>query len=895
MRITSCKTNHLTNPLGFQTNEASVTWIVEDTPSQRQKSARVQVAADPAMQDILWDSGADARLDSRAVTLPITMAPRTRYYWTAAVEGDAGDSAVSDVNWFETAKIDEPWAAQWITPPWTDLSIHPYVRKEFGAAGVVKRARAYITGLGLYELYINGRRVGDETLTPNCNSYDSWVQYQTFDITDALQAGVNACGVMLGNGWAKGRFGTFGKNNTPYTNNFSLICEIHIEYENGLSDIIRTDESWRCHRSPVVDSGIYDGEVYDARLEIKGWSEPGLDDGQWEAARLFDPSGLGKLTDRLSPPVKVMREIKPVAVITTPAGETVLDMGQNMVGWLRFRINEPRGTRVTISHGEILQHGLFYRDNLRGAKAQFDYIADGAERWVEPRFTFYGFRYAKLEGFTGAVSTDDFVGCVVYSALDTIGGIETSDPNVNQLFQNALWSQMDNFLDVPTDCPQRDERMGWTGDTEVFSGTALFNMDAYPFYVKFMHDLWLEQAQCEGLVASTIPTFRRDKPTEGGFMQGGACSWSDCATVVPWEAYLHTGDQAILARQYPSMKAWVDWVTRTCQKDGTGLLWSKGFQFGDWLALDGPVEGGVFGGTDNGYLASAYYRLSSLLVSKTAAVLGFDEDAKQYGALSESIRKAIVDEYFTPTGRLALNNQTAYVIALHFQIADDWMRPRVLADLLDRLAKDNMHLKTGFIGTPYLCRALTDNGCPGAAYRLFFNTDYPSWLYEVLMGATTIWERWNSVLPNGLLSGTDMNSLNHYAYGSIVEWMYRNMCGINPVEEAPGFKKIRLAPQPNGELTFARASVRTAMGIVRCGWRFTDNSALVVEAEAPFDAEAELYLPHARLEDIDGLDGLSAEQAGESVRVTLAAGRYSFTYMPSKTFETYQPDKRPWH
>ncbi|MDR1599662.1 MAG: glycoside hydrolase family 78 protein [Oscillospiraceae bacterium] len=886
MKITSCKANRLTNPLGFQMDEVAATWITEDTPSKRQKGARVLVAADPAMRDTLWDSGMVPEAESRSMPLPVELKPRRRYYWKVAVEGDSGDSAVSDVNWFETAKMDEPWSARWITPP--DQSIHPYIRKEFTAAGGVRNARAYVTGLGLYELYINGKRVGGEWFAPGCNSYDSWVQYQTYDVTDAIKPGPNAVGAMLGDGWAKGRFGTFKNKHSTSTDNFSLLCEIHIEYLDGSTAVVGTDASWKCHNSPIIESSIYDGETYDANLEIPGWSEPGLDEVGWRDARLFDASGLGGLSPRLSPPVKIMREIKPVEIITTPAGETVLDMGQNMVGWLRVHVHEPKGARIVINHGEILQNGNFYRDNLRGAKARFEYVSNGSDRWIMPRFTFFGFRYAKLEGFASDVSADDFIGCCVYSELETIGEIETSDANVNRLFQNAMWSQMDNFLDVPTDCPQRDERMGWTGDTEIFAGTALFNMDAYPFYVKFMRDLWLEQSRCEGMVASTIPTFRKDKPTKGGFVEGGACAWSDCATVVPWEAYLHTGDPSILKSQFASMKAWVDWVTRTCAKDGTGPLWTKGFQFGDWLALDGPVEGGVFGGTDNGYLASAYYRLSSLLTSKAAAVLGNAQDAKRYGELSESIRKAIVAEYFKPDGQLRLNNQTAYVIALQFEIAEEWARPRVLADLIERLKKDNTHLKTGFIGTPYLCRALSDNGCPSAAYRLFFNTDYPSWLYEVLMGATTIWERWNSVLPNGLLSGTDMNSLNHYAYGSIAEWMYRNMCGINPVEDAPGFKRIRLAPQPSVKLTFARASVKTAMGLVRCGWSLAGEDTVTVDAEIPFNAEAVLYLPQARLEDALGLRGLPAEQDGEAVRVALEAGRYSFTYKAAKPFEVYQ-------
>ncbi len=885
MRITSCKTNHIVNPLGYGMEYASVSWITEDTVSKKQAAAQIIVAKDAALKEIIFDSGKDEKLSNLAVDLPITLTPYTRYYWTVKVWGDAGDEAVSGINWFETGKQEDDWRAKWITPVWEDKAIHPYMRKTFSVDGKIKSARAYVTGMGLYELEINGSRIGQERLTPYCTSYDAWIQYQTYDITEVLTTGDNTVGTLLGNGWAKGRFGTFGDLNTPYCDSFALLCELRITLEDGSIQVIGTDTGWKCKPSPILADGMYDGEIYDAAQEIPGWSRTEYDDRDWDKVKEFTPAELGKVTERLSLPVLVKETIKPVQLLRTPAGELVLDMGQNMVGWLCIRIHEPKGTQIKISHGEVLQEDNFYRDNLRSAKAEYIYTSDGSDRIIEPHFTFYGFRYAKLEGFTKPVRLEDFTGCVVYSDLEETGKIETSDPYVNRLFLNALWGQKGNFLDVPTDCPQRDERMGWTGDAQVFCGTASFNMDTYAFYTKFMQDVYEEQKFCDGMVASTVPTFCKIKSPDSSFSGGGSCAWADCATVIPWEVYLHFGDKTILKRQYTSMKAWVDWIRRQDQKSGDRKLWTVGFHFGDWLALDGPVKGGVLGGTDNGLLASAYYRLSTNILSKAAKVLGNTEDALFYGDLSEQIKKAIQNEYFSKNGRSTINTQTAHVVALHFDLVEPEVRNRVLRDLQALLKKNGMHLKTGFIGTPYLCRALSDNGNSESAYRLFFQEDYPSWLYEVIMGATTIWERWNSIMPDGKISGTGMNSLNHYAYGSIVEWMYRNMCGINPVEENPGFKKFIIKPEVYGKLYYAKAEFKSSMGLIESGWTREKDGSLTVKLVIPFHSEATAYLPDADLTTVKGLEGLKAVQEKNKVKIELTAGSFVFSYIPTRNYE----------
>ena len=881
MKITQLKTNHLVNPIGFDLEHVVFTWAVEDTNDKHMVDGLLQVALDLDFNHIIYEVKGVEALDNRGTELPNNLNPYTRYYWRVEVVGDGGDQAWSETQFFETGKMQESWQAEWITTTWEDQTISPYMRKEFGLDETKKvtKARAYIIGLGVYEFAINGERVGSEILTPYCNAYDAWLQYQTYDVTEHIKAGGNAIGVTLGNGWAKGKFGTFGDMNSPYIHEFALLCEIHIEYADASKEVIISDPSWTCHASAIVEDSIYDGEVYDATKEVGAWTESGYEGEGWTLVKAYDPKGLGPVVDRMSPPVIVKETIEPIELIHTPAGEWVLDMGQNMVGWIRFTVDVPKGSKVKLSFGEILQENNFYRDNLREAKARYEYISDGQKRSVEPHFTYYGFRYVKLEGFGEDIQLEDFTGCVIYSDLDTIGHIETSDPMVNRLFLNALWGQKGNFLDVPTDCPQRDERMGWTGDAQIFSGTASFNMDTYAFYVKFMRDLYEEQKFAGGMVASTVPTFSQNKTTESSFIAGGACAWGDAATVIPWEVYLHTGDATILKRQYQSMKDWVDWVIRKDVAQGDRKLWTEGFQFGDWLALDGPVEGGVMGGTDKGLLASAYYFYSTEIMAKTAQVLGNSDDAKYYGQHAKLIKKAIQDEYFSKSGRSTVDTQTARIVALQFNLLEDSMKAQALKDLIGLLKKSNMHLKTGFIGTPYLCRALSDMGASDEAYQVFFQEDYPSWLYEVKMGATTIWERWNSVLPNGKISGTDMNSLNHYAYGSIIEWVYRNVCGIKPVEDQPGFKAFIIKPEVYGKLKYANASLSSPMGKIETGWEVIAEKTVKLHVKVPFNVSAKVILQDTRVEAVKiDISSVIMVQVENDVEVTLKSGFYEFEY-----------------
>ncbi|MBQ7916788.1 MAG: family 78 glycoside hydrolase catalytic domain [Firmicutes bacterium] len=866
MKITSLKTNHLVNPLGYTLGTPRISYIVEETTAKKQTAARVTVALDEAMSQVVHDSGKRADIDSTAYVLSMELAPRTRYYWQVQVWADNGDEATSDVAWFETCKGAE-WVGQWITPD-LDPSIHPVLFKELPLEKKVARARAYMVGLGVYEWSINGKKVGDEYLMPGIHAYDSWIQYQTYDITEYLSDN-NTIEVVLGNGWYKGDYGLTSKHDV-YGDKFVLLADIYVEYEDGTCDIFGTDTTWQARKNFVTYSDIYNGEHIDMTLDCSEVVGVKIEDKSYDS-----------LMPRLSPALTIHERLKPVEVIRTPKNEIVLDMGQNMVGWMEFTVNAPAGTKIRLQHGEILQDDCFYTENLRTAKQEFIYTCQEGENQARSYFTFYGFRYVLVEGWPGQVDPEAFTGCVIYSDMEETGRIETSNPLVNRLFENTRWGQKGNFLDTATDCPQRDERMGWTGDAQIFCGTASYNMDTYAFYTKYSHDLAQEQNKLGGgNVPYVVPM--------AGYAGDGSCAWGEAATVIPWEVYLHFGDKAILEDQYESMKGWVEYMHTADEVSGANRLWTVGCHFADWLALDGKIEGGVYGGTDPYFIASAYYYYSTNIVAKAAAVLGKAEDAAYYGKLAAEIKAAIGEEYFTKKGRLAIDTQTAHTLVLFMDLAPEGMKERMKKDLR-RLLKDNyFHLNTGFVGTPYLCRALSDNGMNDVAYTLLLNDDFPSWLYEVKMGATTVWERWNSVMPDGYISGTGMNSLNHYAYGAVVEWMYRNMIGIRPVEEAPGFRKVVIQPQPDYRIEWAKLDLRSAVGSYHVSWKMGPAMEgglrqMTVKVSVPFGAEATVILPDAETVECD-VQGLTFVQDGANVKVVVDAGSYEFTYITTKAY-----------
>jgi alpha-L-rhamnosidase len=569
MTISTLKCNHITNPLGFTMGIPVFSWKTESETASFQAAARVEISLEEAFGTLVHDSGLRAEVDSLAYSpVPaVVLAPRTRYFWRVTVQADNGAVAVSDAAWFETGKMDEPFVADFVTAP--DKDVPPLLRKRFSlkTTGNIVSARLYASAAGLYEAEINGKKVGEVFLAPFCNKYSAWMQVQTYDVTALLRAGDNCLGVMLGDGWYKGRFGFDGGASQLFGDRLGFLGELHVRYADGSTEVVSTDTTWQSAPSHIVFSSIYDGEHQDMRKALPGWSTPEMAvGGEWQGVEILDVDK-SLLMDRLSLPVVVKETRKPVAVITTPAGETVLDMGQNMVGWVTCEVTLPEGAELELLHGEILQNGNFYQDNLRDAKQAFRFISDGKPHTLRPHFTYYGFRYVRVEGWPGTPTVADFTGCVVYSDMDRTGWLETSDKKVNQLIANALWGQKGNFLDVPTDCPQRDERMGWTGDAQVFCATATFNMDTHAFYRKYLYDMQKEQELSGGVVPVVVPNMIRNT---GYVMTSSA--WADATTIIPWTSYLFSGDKSVLEAHYPSMKAYIE--TLRAQDDGS-RLWKR--------------------------------------------------------------------------------------------------------------------------------------------------------------------------------------------------------------------------------------------------------------------------------------------------------------------------------
>ena len=886
MKVTHLTCDYMADPIGFDFIRPGLGWVIEsDAVNGVQSAYRLQVAEDDGFSSVVYDSGKVASDQSVGVRLNLELRPRTRYWWRVrAWDGAGNESGWSEAAFFETAKYDEPWAGKWIG--WERE--FPQLRGDFRVEKPVKKARAYACGVGLYALFMNGQRVGDEYLAPGINAYDSWLQYQTYDVTALLSPGANAIGCQLGNGYYKGRVNwpeireRFGDCMNIFGDRLAFICEIHVEYEVGTSMVFVTDERWRAAWSPWLRAEVYDGEVYDARRIVDGWCAPELDAYGWDHAIPVDID-MALLTARKSVPVKLHERLKPVQVLATPAGETVLDFGQNLAGLLSFETDAPEGTELWFQSGEALdKNGNFYRDNMRTALAELRYICDGKRRVYRPEFTFFGFRYVKVTGWPGRLDPSAFTAEAIYSDMRRTGWFECSDPRVSKLFENSLWGQKSNFVDNPADCPQRDERLRWTGDAQVFCCTASMNMNTDAFFRKYMYDLAVEQAKDE-YVPVVVPNILR----KTGIWQLPITGWDDAATVIPWTLYKHFGDTAVLEAQYPSMKAWVDFLHR-CDEKGVDRY--DRFSLGDWLAQDTKDPGNWFGLTPTDLISTAYYALSARIVATTAKLLGKTEDAEYYGDLERRVTEAFRREYVSQNGRVVSETQTAQAIALYFDLLLPEQRPVAAEHLAERIRADHAKLTTGFIGTPCLCPALSENGYNEYAYALLLQTECPSWLYEVEMGAITMWERWNSVRPDGSFGPVGMNSLNHYAFGAICEWLYKWVAGISPVDDAPAFRRSLLRPMPNSQLQHASATLDTPYGMLRSGWRLTDDG-IELEFEVPFNTTAEIVLPDA--------EGVTVFENGNAIDgnapLIRGSGVWKYAYRPNgRTIEKRVPvDARP--
>lgn len=857
MKITNIKINGIDRPAGFRYDSLSCSWNVEETESKKQVNAVIEVTDDPGFSTVLYKKEG-AELAQSGEALEMELKPRTTYYLRIAVTGDAGDTAVSEISSFETGKMDEVWQAQWISPAEED-TFHPVLSKTFPVKEKVKRARLYMTGVGLFEAYVNGEKLGEEYLTPYVNHYETNIQTFTFPLEDALQEGKeNTLEILLGKGWYMSVFGLELTDNN-YGSRMAAIGELYLEYEDGSEELVKTDDTWSYCGSDIEESGIYFGEIFNRMLwaEKENTVKPVEVLEHPEEAEETKNLAVSHLADRLSLPVYAKETVEVQEIIYTPAGETVLDMGQNFAGFIEFWADLTAGTKVVLDFGEILQEGNFYNKNYRDAQSQFVYISNGKAETVRPHFTFFGFRYVRVTGWEGELQKEDFKGRVLYSDIDRTGYIKTSDEKINRLYENTVWGLKSNFIDMPTDCPQRSERLGWTGDAQVFAPTASYHMDTRAFFHKFIKDLRDEQKILNGAVPNFLPNI--------GHKEDAGSVWGDIATFLPDTLYTYFGNLDEMEYCYPLMKDWVDYIDRQDAARGERqYLFNFGDTFGDWLALDGATPTSFKGSTDDYYISSMYYHRSIQIVRQMAERLGKKEDAEHYRKMEEAVKKAVLTEYFTPSGRLAIDTQAAYVIALKFGVYID--REKLIGQFRDRLKKDLFQIKCGFAGAPLLCTVLAEAGQYELAYDFLLKEGFPSWLYSVNLGATTIWERWNSVGPDGVISDTGMNSLNHYAYGSVMEFVYAYAAGIRPKE--PGFKKAVIAPHPDIRIREIDCSYASVNGTYTCNWKIEEDGTLSVHIEIPFDCAAEVQLP--------------GYAAGGSME--LSAGSYDFSYMPEEDF-----------
>ena len=797
--IDSLKINHIKSPLGIDITDNTFSF---KTDEQGPFLASLLLDDNPIEQkEVSIENAHSFRFDS-------TLEYNKIYKYVVESENTRAELE------FETSiKLEN----KFIKPEKKEI-FSPIFFKEFNLTSTsIKRARLYITGLGLYRAFINGERVGNSYLTPGYNDYDYYLRYQTYDIALHLKEN-NIIEVHMGDGWYKGRFGFF--KGDIFGSEYKLCAHILIEYEDGEIQEILTDDTWKLKHSQEISNSIYDGEEIDFTL-----NDP-------TEEKVVNSEEHYNLIPDLGSPMVEKVVLKPELYIS-PKGEKILDFKQNMVGFVRFKGHLGKNQELILNHGEVLQQKCFYNANYRSARPILKYKGDGQHRIYEPKFTYFGFRYALVEGLDN-VDPNDFEGIVIYTDLEQTLECETDNKKINQLIKNTLWGQRGNFLDVPTDCPQRDERLGWTADSQVFTNTACYNMDTYIFYKKYMKDLRGDQTMYyEGDIPMYSPSLKR-QPDIGGAV------WADAGTIIPWNVYMNFGDIELLRENYKMMKDYVDALIRKDQAQGGKYLILEGFCFGDWLALDGITETSTAGQTENGFIISVYYYVSVNNLCKAAKEIGNQEDLAYYTDYKEKIYNAILDEFYSPNGRLSITTQTAYILSLHYNIYREGHKDAILKGYRRRLTYDRYKLKTGFTGTPLLFLTLFDNDLDVDAYRFLYHEKFPGWIYEINLGATTIWERWNSLLEDGTISGISMNSFNHYAYGSVCESIYSRIVGLKNL--APGWKKVLIQPHLNYRLKKIKFYYDSVSGRFDISWKY-DEYKFYLNVSIPSGVEATIIFP----------------------------------------------------
>jgi len=856
--------------------------LVSDRREVLQKTYQVQVSCDPLFSQVIYDTQKVDSETSVAVELEgFVPMDATRYFVRVKVSDNAGQqSAYSEPLVVETAfeQGTKVWQASFISPDTqpgdADTSDARLLRKVFALDENVIWARAYTSSLGLYEFFINGKRVGEDLFTPGWTAYQKRVLYQSYDIKDLLEVGDNCLASMVGNGWYKGVIG-FECNKNNYGSQTAFFCQVELITESGKHQLLTTDSTWKWQYGPITFSELYDGETYDARKEQSGWDCPDFHEENWKDVEvLAQPTSVLRSQDGL--PVRIIQNVEAREIIKTPKGETVIDFGQNLTGWVEFFVRGASGDEVVIRHAEVLDaQGNFYTENLRSAKQTVKYVlkGDGQGEVYHPHFSFQGFRYICIDAYPGKVEIKHFSARVIHSKMENTGTFFCSNSQLNQLQHNILWGLKGNFLDVPTDCPQRDERLGWTGDAQIFVGTACYLMQAFPFFTKWLRDLEADQ-RADGAVSNVVPNVIKDQGEIDGVIGSsfGSSAWGDAATIVPWTLYRYYGDVQILREQYISMQRWVEFI-RSQATDG--VIWEKNFSFGDWVALDAK-EGSYFGATPTPLISTAFFALSTQILCKSARLLGKFEDERQYSDLYVNIRRAFQERFMKEEGIPVSRTQTSCIVPLVFDLLEAEQKKSTVELLCELLKEQDGHLNTGFVGTPYICKALSEQGKLEEAYALLLKQDYPSWLYQITQGATTIWEHWDGLKPDGSMWSPDMNSFNHYAYGAIGEWLYNVVAGLNIDESKPAFKHSIIRPRIGGDLHFVQASHLSPYGEVSTKWS-VENQQVHLVVSIPANTTATVIL--------DGVKIVQCEPAakenhleGNVARFELGSGTYTFFY-----------------
>jgi alpha-L-rhamnosidase len=856
MKIINLRCEYRENPIGIDILCPRLSWQLKSRKRGTRQTA-YQIIAESA-NEIIWDTGKVNSSQSIHVAYDGPyLGSAQRVDWRVRVWDEGGEpTGFSEPAFWEMGLLKrEEWKGLWIGAslvggPRTS-SPCPFLRRSFSLDKPVAAARLYVTALGVYEASINGQRVGEAELAPGWTDFSKRVSYQTYDVTSLLHQGRNVIGAILGDGWYCGNLEWRGRQ--FYGDRPKLLAQLTITHPDGSQTLIVSDQSWQTSFGPLLEADLIMGESYDARLEFHNWTLPtsemsGAGGGCWLPVQKFPHPDDLALVAQNGPSIKCHEELLPITdpqeIKGWPQSQWLFDLGQNMVGRVRLKVCGPRGVTIRLRHGEVLNpDGTLYTTNLRTAR-QIDYYTlkgESQEIW-EPRFTFHGFRYVEVAGYPGKPTREMITGVVLHTDNPPTGTFECSDPLVNQLQRNIQWGWKGNSLDIPTDCPQRDERLGWTGDAQVFCRTAVFNTDAAAFFTKWLQDL--EDAQTR---TGAIPPIAPDTNIAG--MDDGGPAWADAAIIVPWTIYQYYSDKRVLEERYGMMTRFVAYLVNTSPgyirvnqtvDHWAGVNESLLDGFGDWLALDG--SGKTEGGTPKDLIGTAFFAYSARLLSHSAAALGKTKDAAQYERLYQHVRQAFINRFVTPDGLVTGGTQTGYVLALAFDLLPAECCQRAAIALVRDIKKKEMHLGTGFVGTPLLPFVLTKVGRLDVAYDLLFQKIWPSWLYAVTHGATTIWERWDGWTHDKGFQDPGMNSFNHYAYGAIGAWLYSVVAGIDADPAGPGYKHILLHPQPGGGLTHAKATLNCMYGLIVSDWQI-ENGKFEWDIVVPPNTTAMVTLP----------------------------------------------------